>query len=339
MLNRVQPFKHVCMRNTSRRPFQGIPPRAAAAAAAGQPNHDLPNLANLARMAQIAISEQEMADWQPKVNSIIDWFGQLQAVDLQGVKPFVHINDAAGILRPDTIAAYEDRDKLFAMVPSTQGNYVKAAKITTGADADFMQASTSSAPAAATPAAGDSGTPAAPSSGGPSPEDLAALQALDIRVGKILSCEKHPDADSLYVEKIDVGEAEPRTIVSGLVKYVPLEDMQDRRVLVLANLKARNMRGIKSFGMVLAASNAEHTEVEPLLPPADAPIGERVYFGSLKEQAAAAQPNQVEKKKYWETVAPGLGTDASGAANYKGWTMTATGGAVKSSKLNNARIS
>ncbi len=46
-------------------------------------------------------------------------------------------------------------------------------------------------------------------------------------MGRIVSCERHPDADSLYVEQIDVGEAEgPRTIVSGLVKYVPLEEMQ-----------------------------------------------------------------------------------------------------------------
>ena len=49
---------------------------------------------------------------------------------------------------------------------------------------------------------------------------------MDIRVGRIVSCEKHPDADSLYVEQIDIGEAEgPRTIVSGLVQYVPLEAM------------------------------------------------------------------------------------------------------------------
>jgi tRNA-binding EMAP/Myf-like protein len=58
---------------------------------------------------------------------------------------------------------------------------------------------------------------------------------MDIRVGKIISCEKHPDADSLYVEQIDVGEAEgPRTIVSGLVKYVPLEEMQVGRVTALS---------------------------------------------------------------------------------------------------------
>ncbi len=92
---------------------------------------------------------------------------------------------------------------------------------------------------------------------------------------------------SLYVEKIDVGEAEPRTIVSGLVKFVALEDMQQRPVLVLCNLKPRNMRGIKSFGMVLAASNEEHTVVEPLAPPQGAQPGERVWFGEQNEQVGS----------------------------------------------------
>jgi hypothetical protein len=46
-------------------------------------------------------------------------------------------------------------------------------------------------------------------------------------VGKILKAWKHPEADSLYVEEVDVGEAEgPRTICSGLVKYVPEEELQ-----------------------------------------------------------------------------------------------------------------
>jgi aminoacyl tRNA synthase complex-interacting multifunctional protein 1 len=58
----------------------------------------------------------------------------------------------------------------------------------------------------------------------------------------------HAVRHSLYVEKIDVGEPEPRTIVSGLVKFVPLEEMQGRMVVVIANLKPRNMRGIKSAG-------------------------------------------------------------------------------------------
>ena len=53
-----------------------------------------------------------------------------------------------------------------------------------------------------------------------------SVAKLDIRVGLITKAEKHPDADSLYVEEIDVGEEAPRTVVSGLVRYIPLEEMQ-----------------------------------------------------------------------------------------------------------------
>ncbi|XP_065316160.1 aminoacyl tRNA synthase complex-interacting multifunctional protein 1-like [Gordionus sp. m RMFG-2023] len=48
---------------------------------------------------------------------------------------------------------------------------------------------------------------------------------LDMRVGIIKSAEKHPDADSLYVEKIDLGETEPRTIISGLVAHVTINQV------------------------------------------------------------------------------------------------------------------
>lgn len=78
---------------------------------------------------------------------------------------------------------------------------------------------------------------------------------LDIRVGKIVEVSKHPDADSLYVEKIDLGETVPRTIVSGLAKYVPIEQMENRFVAVLCNLKPAKMRGVESQGMVLCASS------------------------------------------------------------------------------------
>lgn len=78
---------------------------------------------------------------------------------------------------------------------------------------------------------------------------------LDIRVGKIVDVSKHPDADTLYVEKIDLGEEAPRTIVSGLAKFVPIEEMQNRFVAVLCNLKPAKMRGIESQGMVLCTSS------------------------------------------------------------------------------------
>ena len=96
-------------------------------------------------------------------------------------------------------------------------------------------------------------------------------------VGKIVDISLHPDADSLYVEQIDVGEEIPRTIVSGLVKYVPIEEMLGRMVIVLVNLKPQPMRGVKSSGMVLCASVSEpNAAVEPLLPPEGSRPGDRV---------------------------------------------------------------
>lgn len=60
---------------------------------------------------------------------------------------------------------------------------------------------------------------------------------LDFRVGKIVEVSKHPDADSLYLEKVDCGEPNPRTVVSGLVNHIPIEEMQNRMVVLLCNLK------------------------------------------------------------------------------------------------------
>ncbi|RMZ53286.1 hypothetical protein APUTEX25_005275 [Auxenochlorella protothecoides] len=165
---------------------------------------------------------------------------------------------------------------------------------------------------------------------------------MDIRIGKILECSVHPDAESLYVESIDLGEeGGPRTIVSGLVKFVPREELEGRQVVVLANLKPRNMRGIKSAGMLLCASNSEHTEVEPLLPPEGAQVGERVWFGDASEQAEAAQPNQVQKKKLWEAVQPFLWPFAAGFAVTGGIMFyiasLQTDAAIKESKFVNPR--
>ncbi len=136
-----------------------------------------------------------------------------------------------------------------------------------------------------------------------------------------------------------MGEEEPRTIVSGLVQYVPQEQLQDRKVIVLCNLKARNMRGVKSHGMLLCASNDAHDVVEPLVPPEGAAIGERVYFGEVTEQPEPAKENQVQKKKIWEAVQPDLKTDDGKVANYQGMAMSTSAGAVTSSTLTQANIS
>ncbi len=61
----------------------------------------------------------------------------------------------------------------------------------------------------------------------PSQEEAKVdVSRLDLRIGRIITAEKHPDADSLYVEQVDVGEPSPRTVVSGLVKHIPLDQVR-----------------------------------------------------------------------------------------------------------------
>merc|ERR1711962_549917 len=68
------------------------------------------------------------------------------------------------------------------------------------------------------------------------------VSKLNMKVGKIVSVEKHPDADTLYVEQVDVGEERHRQVVSGLVKSYTLEEMQGRVGVFLLNLKPAKMR-------------------------------------------------------------------------------------------------
>ncbi|KAL0340604.1 UNVERIFIED_CONTAM: putative methionine--tRNA ligase [Sesamum radiatum] len=162
-----------------------------------------------------------------------------------------------------------------------------------------------------------------------------SVSRLDIRVGLITKAQKHPDADSLYVEEIDVGEAQPRTVVSGLVKYIPLEDMQNRKVCVLCNLKPASMRGIKSQAMVLAASNSDHTKVELVEPPQGAAVGERVTFPGFD-----GLPDDVlnPKKKVWETVQVDLHTDKELVARYKDLPFTTSAGVCRVASITEGSI-
>ena len=67
-------------------------------------------------------------------------------------------------------------------------------------------------------------------------EGQSDVSKLDIRVGMILSAERHPEAEKLYVEKVDVGEGAPRTVVSGLVDFMPASDLTNRRAVLRASL-------------------------------------------------------------------------------------------------------
>ncbi len=83
--------------------------------------------------------------------------------------------------------------------------------------------------------------------------DFEDFTKVDLVVGKILEAKDHPNADKLLVFKVDIGEDEPRTIISGIKKWYAPEDLVGKNVIVVRNLAPRKMRGIESQGMLLAA--------------------------------------------------------------------------------------
>eukprot|EP00271_Cylindrocystis_brebissonii_P023657 TRINITY_DN990_c5_g1_i1.p1 TRINITY_DN990_c5_g1~~TRINITY_DN990_c5_g1_i1.p1 ORF type:complete len:535 (+),score=133.17 TRINITY_DN990_c5_g1_i1:150-1754(+) len=153
----------------------------------------------------------------------------------------------------------------------------------------------------------------------------SSIGVLDIRVAEIKKVWKHPSADTLYVEEIDVGEANTRQVVSGLAKFLTEEEMTGRRVLLLANVKPGKVRDVMSSGLVLCASNADHSKCIPVAPPAEAPIGERVSFAGHQESQRSEEVLN-PKKKQLEKILPDLRTNPSGVACYRDVPFKTTAG-------------
>lgn len=97
---------------------------------------------------------------------------------------------------------------------------------------------------------------------------------LDLRVGKILEVDDHPNADKLYVLKVDLGEEYPRTIVAGLKPYYKKSDLINKKAIFIANLQPSKIRGIESNGMILAASSNDKAIF--LTPESDAEVGSKI---------------------------------------------------------------
>lgn len=91
--------------------------------------------------------------------------------------------------------------------------------------------------------------------------EISDFEKLDLRVGKVLFCERHPQADKLYILKVDVGESEPRQIVSGLASSYTPGQVMGKNIVVIANLKPAKIRGVESRGMLLAGKNGKEIAV------------------------------------------------------------------------------
>ena len=85
--------------------------------------------------------------------------------------------------------------------------------------------------------------------------DFETFMEVELRVGRIMSVKDHPDADRLYVVNLDDGSEQGRTICAGIKAYYSPDELLNKMVVFVANLKPRSLRGVVSEGMMLAADD------------------------------------------------------------------------------------
>ena len=155
---------------------------------------------------------------------------------------------------PKGIETVQKPDLLFAKLEDKE---VESLRLRfSGTQKERAQAADAAASAAA------SAPPPAPAAPPLSPAEISAgfRGQVDLRVARIVEVKRHPKAEKLYIETVDLG-TEQRTIVSGLVPYYKEEELLGHNVVLVANLKPAVLRGVESNGMLLAASNGDTVEV------------------------------------------------------------------------------
>ncbi|KAF9427505.1 hypothetical protein BGZ94_004770 [Podila epigama] len=174
------------------------------------------------------------------------------------------------------------------------------------------------------------------------------ISKLDIRVGIVRSVANHPDAESLYIEQVDVGDMdgdvkmEPRTIVSGLVRHVPKEYLEGRAVIVVGNMKPSKLRGVLSQGMLLCAmeqdSNGQATKVALLEPAEGSQAGDKVIFEGFTDEENVPVPILTPKRKWFEKAREYFAV-RDGVAYYKGSPFRTVKGLVRCRTISTGQIS
>ena len=101
------------------------------------------------------------------------------------------------------------------------------------------------------------------------------FKKLDLRVGRIIEVKDHPNASKLYILTVDLGY-EKRQIVSGIKEWYKPEDLIGKSIIVITNLEPKNIRGIESQGMLLAAED-ENGNLSLIVPEREVKVGAKVY--------------------------------------------------------------
>lgn len=201
----------------------------------------------------IKIWSGNVFDWehpvQPRPENVLAWDNLLERHGLERVeKPAIIFKT----LENDAIAAYRER-----YAGSQKERAAQAGKQAAGKQAGGEQ----SGKKQQTAGSKNEKQKAKPEWADVPPEKLFT-DYISLKTAKILSVEKHPDADKLFVETIDDGSESGRVILSGLAPYFAPEELVGADIILAENLKPRKMRGIESKGMLLAShyTDADGTE-------------------------------------------------------------------------------
>ena len=103
----------------------------------------------------------------------------------------------------------------------------------------------------------------------------AQWEKLDLRVGKILSVEDHPNADKLYLVEVDLGKLGKKKLVAGLKRAYKPKQLIGKLCVVFLNIEPAEIRGIKSEGMILAA--VDEKGKAQIIAPKKIELGARIH--------------------------------------------------------------
>lgn len=102
---------------------------------------------------------------------------------------------------------------------------------------------------------------------------LEDFKKLDLRVGRIVGVREHPNAEKLYILEVDFGK-EKRRMVAGIKERYRKEELEGKLVVALLNLEPKEIRGVRSEGMILAAVSGK--EIALVTPDREISPGSRV---------------------------------------------------------------
>ena len=106
--------------------------------------------------------------------------------------------------------------------------------------------------------------------------EFSDWEKIDLRVAEIIDIEEIENADKLWKLTLDVGELGERTICAGIKQFYSKDELKGKKIIYFSNLKPRKLKGIESQGMLLAASNEDHSKVVLIAPESDIETGSRI---------------------------------------------------------------